>query len=115
MKIFRDILKTFMYVLKILRDALKAFRDVLKTFMYVLRILRDVLKTLRDVLKTFRDAGSYMRAQYDARSLCLFARVLRGNHHKVPVSTNTNAKKYRDKEIQRHKKTKTKCQFASLL
>ena len=68
---------------------------------------RDTDNFNRDALKTFRDAGSYMRVQYDARSLCQFASLLRGNHHKVPVSRNTKTKKYKDKEIQRHIKTKT--------
>ena len=82
------------------RDTDNFNRDALKTS-------RNVLKTFRDALKTFRDAGSYMRVQYDARSLCQFASLLRGNHHKVPVSRNTKTKKYKDKEIQRQRNTKT--------
>ena len=35
--------------------------------------------------QTFRDAGSFMRVQYDEGSLCQLAKLLRENHEKVPV------------------------------
>ena len=38
-----------------------------------------------DVFQTLRDAGSFMRVQYDSRSLCQLARLLRENHEKIPV------------------------------
>ena len=37
------------------------------------------------LFQTFRDAENYMRVQYDAQSLCQFARLLRENHNKITV------------------------------